>query len=266
MGKVRIALHGAGGRMGRAVLRAALKDPACEVCAALVRSDSELAGEPLAKLFGRDAPDLEFSAALDPDAQPDVFVDFTGPRAFDDALAMARGRGLPLVSGTTGISGDQRLAIDDAARVIPVLWSANFSLGVALLRKLTAMAATVLPAEFDVEIVETHHRFKQDAPSGTALALGRAVADARRVRLEDVARYSRHGQVGTRKAGEIGFSAVRAADIVGEHTVMFAAPGERIELTHRAGSRAVFAHGALRAAAWLARQRAGNYDLADVLG
>jgi 4-hydroxy-tetrahydrodipicolinate reductase len=266
MTKVRIALHGAGGRMGRAVLRAALKDKSCDVCAALVRSDSELAGEPLAKVFGRDAPDLEFSAALDPDAQPDVIVDFTGPRAFDDALAMARGRGLPLVSGTTGLSDDQRLAVADAARLIPMLWSANFSLGVALLRKLTAMAATVLPADFDAEIVETHHRFKQDAPSGTALALGRAIADARRVRLEDVAKYSRHGQVGLRKPGEIGFAAVRAADIVGEHTVLFAAPGERIELTHRAGSRAVFAHGAIRAAIWLARQRPGNYDLADVLG
>lgn len=266
MSRVRIALHGAGGRMGRAVLRAALKDRACEVCAALVRSDSELAGEPLSRVFGRDAPDLEFTAALDPDANPDVIVDFTGPRAFDDALAMARGRSLPLVSGTTGLSDDQRLTLADAARYIPLIWSANFSLGVALLRKLTSMSATVLPIEFDAEIVETHHRFKQDAPSGTALALGRAIADARRMRLEDVARYTRHGQVGTRATGEIGFSSLRAADIVGEHTVLFAAPGERIELTHRAGSRAVFAHGALRAAAWLARQRPGSYDLADVLG
>jgi 4-hydroxy-tetrahydrodipicolinate reductase len=169
------------------------------------------------------------------------------------------------VTGTTGLSDAQQAALAQAAATIPVLWAANFSLGVALLRKLAAQAAATLGEEFDVEIVEAHHRHKQDAPSGTALALGRTIADARRRSLGDVARYARHGLVGPRTPGEIGFAVVRAADIVGEHTVLFAAPGERLELTHRAGSRDVFALGALRAALWLAGRPAGAYDIADVL-
>jgi len=264
--KIRLVVHGAAGRMGQSVLRAAMDREDCEVCAALAPSHSTLIGEPLAQVYGKGAPDIEFTAQLDPDLLPDALIDFTGARAFDTALALAVGRRIPFVSGTTGLSDDQRLALADAGRSIPVLWAANFSLGVALLRRMTALAATVLPAEFDAEIIEAHHKFKQDSPSGTALALGRAIAQARRVDFDAVARYGRAGVTAQRRDGEIGFSVVRAADIVGEHTVLFAAPGERIELTHRAGSRAVFAHGAVRAAIWLARQRPGTYDITDVLG
>lgn len=266
MKRTRIAIYGAAGRMGQAVLRAALAHRDAELCAAVVNADSELVGEPLSRVFGADAPPIEFSAALDPDAHAEVLVDFTGPRAFDTALAIARSRAIPFVSGTTGLSADQHQALADAGGAIPVLWSANFSVGVAVLRRLAALAATVLPLEFDAEIVEMHHRHKQDAPSGTALALGRAIAEARRLGFEDVARYARHGQVGPRADGEIGFAAIRGGDVVGEHSVIFAAPGERIELTHRAGSRAVFSEGAVRSAVWLARQRPGVYDIADVIG
>jgi 4-hydroxy-tetrahydrodipicolinate reductase len=262
----RIAIYGAAGRMGQALIRAALERRDCAVTAALVRPDSEWAGEALSKLFGKDAPDLEFTAALDPDAKAEVLVDFTGPAAFSGALALAVERRMALVTGTTGLSEAQTDALGQAAATIPVLWAANFSLGIALLRRLAAAAAAALDEDFDIEIIEAHHRYKQDAPSGTALALGRAVADARRRALEDVARYTRHGNVGPRASGEIGFSVIRAADLVGEHTVLFAAPGERIELTHRAGSRLVFANGALRTALWLAHQEPGFYDIADVLG
>ena len=260
-----IGIHGAAGRMGRAIIRAALTRNDCAIGAALVRPGSPRAGDQLAKQFGDGAPDLEFAAALDPDANLDVLIDFSCCDAFDAALALALERRVAFVTGTTGLSPAQTIALKDAGAKIPVLWAANFSLGVALLRRLAAAAAAALDESFDCEIVEAHHRNKQDAPSGTALVLGRAVADARRRSLEDVARYTRQGQTGARATGEIGFAVIRAADIVGEHTVIFAAPGERIELTHRASSREVFAHGAVRSAIWLARQEPGFYDIADVV-
>ena len=265
MSKPGLAIYGAAGRMGDAILRAAVHDSHLRVVAAVVRADSSQVGESLASHYGKSAPDLEFTAALDPDDEVDVLVDFTGPRAFDTALAIAVSRQLPFVSGTTGLSDAQFAALAQASETIPVLWSANFSLGVALLKKLAAIAAESLGPSFDVEIVEAHHRHKQDAPSGTAIALGAAIAEARGQVFDEVANYARVGQVGVRREGSIGFSAVRAADIVGEHTVLFAAPGERIELTHRAGSRDVFALGALRAAIWLAGKAPGSYDIADVL-
>lgn len=259
-------VYGAAGHMGQAVLRAAVEDAAVRVTAAVVRTDSHLVGEPLSSSYGRHAPDLEFSSALDPELEADALVDFTGPRAFDAALALAVARELPFVSGTTGLSDAQFASLQHASETIPVLWSANFSLGVAVLKRLATVAAATLGTSFDVEIVETHHKHKQDAPSGTALALGWAIAEARGQTFTEVAQFSRVGQVGPRKDGEIGFAALRAADIVGEHTVIFGAPGERLELTHRAGSRAVFAHGALRAARWLVGKPPGRYELADVVG
>jgi 4-hydroxy-tetrahydrodipicolinate reductase len=265
MTPTRIVVFGGAGRMGRALLRAAIEHDAAAVAAVLTRPDSPLLGEPLSVQFGAAAPDLAFGAALDPDCGAQVLIDFTGPRAFDTALALAREHRLALVSGTTGLSDEQRARLDDAARVIAVLWAANFSLGVALLQRLVATAAAALPPAFDIEIVEAHHRHKQDAPSGTALALGRAAAKARGQIFDDVAVLARQGQVGPRRVGEIGFSVLRGGDIVGEHTVSFIAAGERLELTHRAGSRAVFALGALHAARWIAGKPPGRYEIADVL-
>lgn len=263
---VRLAVHGATGRMGIEVLRAARQRSDCTIAAALVRAASAWAGEPLSMVLGGDAPDIDLVATLDPDTSVDAIIDFSTPDALATPLAMALERGCALVCGTTGLSGAQMDELKDAAGRIPILWSANFSLGVALLKRMAAMAAAQLGPDFDAEILEVHHRHKKDAPSGTALALGRAIADARRQAFEDVARYTREGVGQARSRNEIGFAVMRAADVVGEHTVMFASEGERLELTHRANSRSVFACGAVRSAIWLARQRPGWYDIADVLG
>jgi 4-hydroxy-tetrahydrodipicolinate reductase len=252
--------------MGIEVLRAARQRPDCVVVATLVRAASGWGGEPLSLALGGDAPDLDFVSALDPETAVDVIIDFSTPDALATPLAIALERRIAFVCGTTGLDQAQLGQLRDAAARIPVLWSANFSLGVALLKRMAAMAAAQLGPDFDVEILEVHHRHKKDAPSGTALALGRAIAQARRHVFDDVARYARDGVGEPRARHEIGFAVMRAADVVGEHTVMFASEGERLELTHRASSRAIFASGALRSALWLARQGAGWYDISDVLG
>lgn len=260
---VRIAVHGAGGRMGRAVLNAAATVGDVRVASALVRPGSPLEGTPVSA-SASNGVSLDFTAALDPDSGVSVLVDFSHAEVFDSAVALALGHGLALVSGTTGLDERQLGLLDEASRRIPVLWAANFSLGVALLEHLVAIAAAKLGPGFDAEIIEAHHRLKRDAPSGTALALGQAVARARGTTLDAHGCFARHGQVGPRADGEIGFAVVRAGDIVGEHTVLFAAAGERLELTHRASSRDVFATGALHAARWLAGRPPGRYRLADI--
>jgi 4-hydroxy-tetrahydrodipicolinate reductase len=194
----------------------------------------------------------------------DVVVDFSTPPGFDAALAHCRQHKTALVSGTTGLSAAQRAAAADAARVIPVVYAANFSLGIAVLTHVLREAAAALP-DWDLEILEAHHARKTDAPSGTALALGRAAAAARGQDFDAVALLSREGQVGARRSGTIGFAAIRAGDVVGEHTALLAAAGERLELSHRATDRAIFARGALAAATWISGKRAGLYSLDDVL-
>ena len=261
---VSIAVHGASGRMGRAILRVALKRPQLRIVAAIVKPGALAGGKPLRVDFGESAQALSYSTSLDDAAASTVIVDFSTPKAFDDALAFAVSRHLAFVSGTTGLSHEQHAAIQRAGSVIPVLWSANFSIGVAVLMQLVRESARALPG-WDCEIFEAHHRNKKDAPSGTALALGRAVAEARGVDLENVARFDRHASNEAREPSAIGFSAVRGGDIVGEHTVLFASEGERIELIHRATDRDIFARGALDAAAWLAGRGPGVYTLHDLL-
>jgi len=260
MDSISIAVHGATGRMGQAVLRAAVECDDVRIAAALVRADSPAIGQ---AAVGCASQPLAFSAALGPNV-PDVLIDFSLPAAFDEALALACDRGMAFVSGTTGLGEVRMAALETAARTIPVLWSANFSLGVAVLAHCVAEAASRLPG-WDCEIVEAHHRHKKDAPSGTALALGRVVAEARGVAFDAVARRAREGADAPRRAGEIGFAALRGGDIVGEHMVVFAGDGERIELAHRATDRAIFARGALVAARWLARRAPGRYTMADVV-
>lgn len=256
---VPIAVHGASGRMGQAVLRLAAADPAFSVAAALVRAGSPMLGTRVA-----DAPGLAYCSELAGDAAASVLLDVSNARAFDAALALARDRAIAFVSGTTGLDARQQAAMEEASASIAVLWAANFSLGVALLRRLVAQAAAALP-EWDCEIVEVHHARKLDAPSGTALDLGRAVAAARGRELADVAASGRAGAAALREPGSIGFASLRAGDIVGEHTVMFAGPGERVEVVHRAADRDVFARGALAAVRWMARRGAGLYRLEEVL-
>ncbi len=195
-----------------------------------------------------------------------VAVDFSRPHRVQAHAAACAAAGVPLVVGTTGFDAATRAALEQAADTIPVLIAPNTSLGVAVLAQLVRHATLALGPDFDVEILEAHHRGKRDAPSGTALALGGVVAEARGATLEELAVFDRHGSSAPRTAGSIGFAVLRAADIVGEHTVVLAAAGERIEITHRATDRAIFARGALRAAAWLAGRPPGLYGMQNVLG
>ncbi|MEO7324799.1 MAG: 4-hydroxy-tetrahydrodipicolinate reductase [Dokdonella sp.] len=259
-----IAVHGASGRMGQAILHILFARADVTPVAALVRGESLLVGTSLARGFGDVAADVMYTTALSVGALPDVLVDFSLPAAFDNALGCALQRKIAFVSGTTGLDARQQDALARASESIPVLWSANFSLGVALLSRLAAQAARALP-DWDCEIAEAHHSAKKDAPSGTALALGREVAAARAQDFDDVGRLSRTGEDAQRVPGEIGFAVTRAGDIVGEHNVMFATRGERIELVHRATDRDVFARGAVTAARWIAGRAAGRYSLCDVL-
>ncbi|HVF34376.1 MAG TPA: 4-hydroxy-tetrahydrodipicolinate reductase [Candidatus Saccharimonadia bacterium] len=258
MTRTRIAIFGASGRMGGALARAAREREDVAVVAALVRRDSARLGTFMP------GAELRYAASLDGDV--DAIVDFAGARGFDDAISLALASRLAFVSGSTGLDDAQLAALTRASASIPVLWSANFSLGIAVLKRLVADAATLLGPEFDAEIFEAHHRQKVDAPSGTAIALGQEIAKARAQRFESVARLGRSGHTGPRAEGELGFAVQRCGDVIGEHTATFAGRGERIELTHRATHRSVFAHGALRAAAWLAQRRSGRYELADLLG
>lgn len=239
---IKLAINGADGRMGRA-LQELVRDHARFELAGCVNASSGWAS----------APKL------------DVVIDFSTPAGFDAALAHCREHRIAFVSGTTGLDATRHAALDEAAREIPVLHAANFSLGIAVLTRALRNAAAALP-DWDLEILEAHHARKTDAPSGTALALGRAAAAARGQDFESVAVLSREGQVGTRPAGSIGFAAIRAGDIVGEHTAILAAAGERIELSHRATDRSIFARGALAAAAWLAAKPPRAYALENVLG
>lgn len=229
---VSITLFGASGRMGRAVTEAACS---------------------------RDDVSLVANGA-------DVFVDFSAPAALEANLDQAVAAGAPILIGTTGLEPVHQRAIDAAARTIGVIQAANTSLGVNLLSHLVREAAARLGDDWDIEIVEMHHRMKVDAPSGTALLLGRAAAEGRGVDLESVADRGRDGITGARTAGHIGFAALRGGSVAGDHQVILAADGERIELGHRAESRIVFARGAIAAAAWLAGKPAGRYTMADVLG
>lgn len=251
--------------MGHAVLRLALARADARIVAALVGPDSAAIGQALAQTLGANAPDLTYASALADDARPAVLIDFSTPAAFDGALALAQARGIAFASGTTGLSAKQHATMARAAQTIPVLWSANFSIGVAVLAGLVREAGRLL-ADWDCEIIEAHHRNKKDAPSGTALALGRAVADARGIDFEHAARRARSGIAATaRDPSEIGFAVVRGGDVVGEHSVLFATDGERVELRHAATDRDIFARGALAAALALAGAKPGCHDFAEVV-
>ena len=262
---VTLILHGAAGRMGQALLRAAPALRGVSIGAALVRPGSDLVDTSARAIAGPQAPDLDFQAALDPELRADALIDFSSPPAFDAALALALQRRIAFVSGTTGLSDTQHAALAHAAHTIPVLWASNFSLGIALMARFARMAAKAL-GDWDCEIIEMHHRRKADAPSGTAITLGKAVAQGRGCALDAQAVHGRQGLVGARPPGQIGFHAVRGGDVVGEHTVLFASDDERIELTHRASDRDVFARGALVAAQRLAHAPPRLYAMDDVIG
>ncbi|MCC6557610.1 MAG: 4-hydroxy-tetrahydrodipicolinate reductase [Polyangiaceae bacterium] len=260
---LRIAVHGAGGRMGSCVTRIAAAE-GIRVVGAIVSRGSALIGRDVGEVSG--AGNLGVAMSDDTAAGllgADVVVDFSRADALPRLLQLAARGGVAVVSGTTRLDATCERLLDEAARQVPVLWSPNTSVGIHVLAQLAAQAARVLGPGFDVEIVETHHRAKVDAPSGTAVRLADAIREAREG-LQAV--YGREGNVGPRPAAEIGVLAVRGGDVIGDHTVHLLGPGERIELTHRATSRDLFARGALRAAQYLRGKPPGRYSMADALG
>ena len=258
---VRLAINGASGRMGRALQSLIGEDGRLALAHAVVAPGSPHDGQPV---FPGTDDTLRY--AHDWAAAPvvDVVIDFSGPAGLGAALDHCLAHGAALVSGTTGLDATLEARLADAGKHIAILRAANFSLGVAVLTQLLREAAAALPA-WDLEIVEAHHGRKQDAPSGTALALGSAAAAARGTTLEAAAVYSREGQTGERAEGSIGFAVLRGGDIIGEHMAMLAGPGERLELAHRATDRSIFARGALQAACWLADREPGHWQLDDVI-
>jgi 4-hydroxy-tetrahydrodipicolinate reductase len=264
---VRVAIAGAGGRMGRALIEAAARTDGVAVTAATEVPGSRLIGSDAGEVAG--VGTLGVPIVDDPTVVTEAFdalIDFTLPDATAEHVRICRQAGRHMVIGTTGLSAAQKDAVATAAAETAMVFAPNMSIGVNLTFKLVEVASQVLGDTVDVEIIEAHHRNKVDAPSGTALRLGEIVAAARGRDLGECAVYGREGRTGPRERQTIGFETIRAGDIVGEHTVLFAAAGERLEVTHRAASRMTFASGALRAAVWVASQPPGLYDMQDVLG
>jgi len=261
-----LAIVGAAGRMGRTLLEVASDEAGVRVTAASEHPDSAALGSDTGTLIGRPASGVEVRASLE-ECVDDyaVAIDFTRPENSLQSLEICARHNKAIVIGTTGLSEAQQSRVAEFAQRIPVVWAPNMSVGVNLTLQLLATAARVLGDDYDVEIVEAHHRHKIDAPSGTALRMGEVVADALGRDLKECAVYGREGQTGERDGQTIGFATLRGGDIVGEHTVMFAGVGERVEITHRASSRSTFANGALRAARWLSSRPAGLYSMRDVL-
>lgn len=264
---IRIGITGAAGRMGRHLIEAvAAAGEDLQLSAAIERAGSSLVGADAGELSGAGRNGVTVAGDLaDVIGDIDVLIDFTVPDATLANVELCAEHGVAMVIGTTGFTPDQQSQIDSAAAAIPVCKASNFSTGVNLCFKLLETAARVLGEDVDIEVYEAHHRHKIDAPSGTALSMGQVVADTLGRDLDKVAVYGREGQTGARERDTIGFATVRAGDIVGDHTVIFAAEGERVEITHKASSRMSFARGAVRAAGWLAAREAGLYNMRDVL-
>jgi 4-hydroxy-tetrahydrodipicolinate reductase len=263
---LKVVIAGCSGRMGHALLESVFADAELVLHGAIDRPDSPQIGRDAAEQFGKVSGvkiSHDVAAAL---VGADVLVDFTRPEPSLQYLEACRQAGVKLVIGTTGFSTEQKQQIESASRDIGIVFAPNMSVGVTLLINLVQSAAKVLAEGYDVEIIEAHHRHKVDAPSGTALRLGEAAASALGRDLETCAVYGREGVTGERDPNTIGFATVRGGDVVGDHTVLFAGIGERVELTHKASSRATFALGALRAAKFLEGRKAGLYDMRDVLG
>lgn len=267
MANTRIGVVGCSGRMGRMILRVLAATPACTIAGGSEAPGSAALGDDLGTLAGLGPLGMtvgDDAAALF--SQCDAVIDFTTPAVSAAHAALAAQAKVAHVIGTTGMDEAQMAAIGRAATQTAIVQAPNMSLGVNVLLALVERAATVLDADYDIEIVEMHHRHKVDAPSGTALALGRAAATGRTVDLEAVAQKVRDGVTGPRRRGDIGFATLRGGDVAGDHTVIFAGEGERIELTHKASSREVFARGAVKAALWAHGQPPGLYAMTDVLG
>lgn len=267
MSEFRIGVIGAAGRMGRMLAREVSAAPGCVLAAACEKPGHESVGRDAGEVAGlaplgvaiTDQPAAMF-------ARVDAAIDFTVPQATAAHAGLAAQSKVIHVIGTTGLDAEQERALHKAAELTPVVWAPNMSLGVNLLIALTRQVAAILGDDYDIEILEMHHRHKVDAPSGTALVLGRAAAAGRGVNLDEVAVKNREGEIGARADGGIGFATLRGGDVVGDHTVIFAGEGERVELSHKAGDRRIFAKGAVKAALWARDKPPGLYGMKDLLG
>jgi len=262
-----VAIHGAAGRMGQSIASVLDDDPEASLVAAMDREGSELIGRDMGQLTGR-APS---GVCITTDVEEflnnvEVVIDFSIAAATAKLLPLCAGQHIPMVIGTTGLDAETRAGLERAAERVPIVFAPNYSQGVNALYFLAARATELLGPAFDAEIVEIHHRHKVDAPSGTAVRLAEVVAAAKHLDPERTVRHSRSGQVGARPTDEVGVMALRGGDVVGEHTLYLVGEGERVELTHRATDRSIFARGAVRAAHWVVGRPAGLYDMADVMG
>lgn len=263
---VRIAIAGAAGRMGKALIESANANTATTLTGAIVRQSSSLVGVDVGEFAGVGKLSVKIVGDIEQCIdQFDVLIDFSSPEATLANVKICAAKHKPMVIGTTGFSDSEKAELLSFQNQIPLLLSANFSTGVNLCFKLADIAARVLGDDYDVEVYEAHHRHKIDSPSGTAVRMGEVLANALDRDLKKVAVYGREGQIGARPRDTIGFATVRGGDVVGDHTVMFMADGERIEITHKASSRLAFANGAVRAAVWLQTQTSGLFDMQDVL-
>lgn len=264
---MKIGIIGAAGRMGRMLIEATLAHPDATLAACVDVPGSSLIGVDAAELVGQAACGVTLCDNLPQVVKDaDVFIDFTVAASTVQNIAICRDAGTRLVIGTTGLNAEQQATLRSASKQVAICYAPNYSVGVNLCFKLLEIAASVLGDEVDVEVMEAHHRHKVDAPSGTALRMGEVVAQTLGRNLDDCAVYGREGHTGARERSTIGFATVRAGDIVGDHTVLFAGEGERVEITHKASSRMAFAKGAVRAALWLGEKDSGLYDMQDVLG
>jgi len=267
MSELKIGIVGCGGRMGRMLVKQVADTAGCTIIGGTEPAGSPFLGQDMGSLAGLDALNVEIT-----DDTPALFrmadavIDFTSPAATIANSKLAAANGKIHIIGTTGLSNEEQATLEEAGATGVIVQGANMSLGVNLLALLTKKVASILDDEFDIEVLEMHHRHKVDAPSGTALLLGKAAAVGRDVDHDSVADRGRDGITGARKKGDIGYAALRGGNVIGDHTVMFAAEDEIIEISHRSGSRAIYARGAVRAALWARSKEPGNYDMMDVLG
>lgn len=263
---IKIGVNGAGGRMGKTLIQACAENENIQLGAAFEISSSDFIGVDAGELAGLGEAGIIINSDLSKrHADFDVLLDFTMPACTIQSLQQCRTHGKSMVIGTTGLDDQQKQVLLEASKDIAILFAPNMSVGVNVCLKLLQMAAAALGDDYDIEIIEAHHRHKVDAPSGTALRMGEVVAETLGRNLKDCAVYGRKGHIGERDSKTIGFESIRAGDIVGDHTVMFSGIGERIEITHKASSRMTFANGAMRAAAWVFAKENGLYDMQDVL-
>ena len=264
---IKIGVIGAGGRMGRMLIEAVQDNAQTTLNAAIERQGSSLVGADAGEVAAIGHLDVQIVDDLKSVINDiDVLIDFSLPDATEQNMQVCAANGVAMVIGTTGFNGQQEQVLTEASKQIAIVYAGNYSTGVNLSLKLLGMAAKAFGTDADVEVIEAHHKHKIDAPSGTAYMMAEAVAEARGQNLKDVAVYGREGQTGERKAGSIGIHAKRGGEIIGDHTVMFIADGEVVEITHRARARMTFAAGAVRAATWVIKQEVGQYNMQDVLG